>query len=140
MKTPKEKFTNREKWVPHPRYPWYHISNEGNIYNTVTDYQMNPAKNNSGYELVNLVTYWKDVGQRTIVKHSVHRLVAETYCWPHNEKGQPRINLKGLVVNHKDLDKTNNRAENLEWVTTAENIQHYYRTVKEYMENCTCRA
>ena len=27
-------------------------------------------------------------------------------------------------VNHRDLDKLNNRAQNLEWVTHAENLSH----------------
>lgn len=48
-------------------------------------------------------------------KYFVHRLVAETYCDGHRE---------GLIVNHKDGNKTNNHFSNLEWVTYSENNIH----------------
>ena len=48
----------------------------------------------------------------------IHRLVARAFLGPlpspqHTE------------VNHKDLDRGNNRVENLEYVTTSQNQQHY---------------
>jgi len=45
---------------------------------------------------------------------SVHRLVALAFV-----EGD-----HSLEVNHKDLDKMNNRPDNLEWVTHAANIRH----------------
>ena len=51
-------------------------------------------------------------------QYRTHILVAKAFCEGYEE---------GLVVNHKDLDKTNNRAENLEWTTQKENVIHYHQ-------------
>lgn len=47
----------------------------------------------------------------------VHRLVAATFIGPCPP---------GKEVNHKDYDKFNNRADNLEYVTHSENMKHSY--------------
>lgn len=62
-----------------------------------------------GYYQVEL----KKDGKRNI--RFIHRLVAEAFI--ENPEGKKQ-------VNHKDGDKTNNMAENLEWVTCLENIRH----------------
>jgi hypothetical protein len=49
---------------------------------------------------------------------SVHRVVA--YCWIENDR--PGV---AVQINHINLNKIDNRAENLEWVTQKENHIHY---------------
>ncbi len=47
----------------------------------------------------------------------VHQVVAETFLTKPDTEDK-------LVINHKDLDKTNNAVDNLEWCTQTENIKH----------------
>ena len=50
---------------------------------------------------------------------SIHRAVLETFSGPCPE---------GKECNHKDGNKTNNKLDNLEWVTPSENQKHAYKT------------
>lgn len=52
-------------------------------------------------------------------KHLLHRLIARTFVAGFSE---------GLTVNHINGVKTDNRAENLEWVTLARNTEHQWET------------
>jgi hypothetical protein len=70
---------------------------------------LKPHLKRNGYLSVDLKTPEK---QKTV---SVHRLVALAFI--------PLIEGKN-VVNHKNLNKLDNRVENLEWVTAEENREH----------------
>ena len=78
----------------------YKISEDGRVWSCYYKKFLNPFDNGHGYLYVALN---KDY---TRVKARVHRLVAEAYV--------PNPNNLPFVV-HKDGNKLNNRADNLEW-------------------------
>lgn len=84
-------------------------------------------KNKNGYYMIDLI---KDKSRKRVY---VHRLVAQAFV------ANPD-NLQ--YVNHKDEDKTNNRADNLEWCTKAYNNNYgtkHARMVATRMKNNSYR-
>jgi hypothetical protein len=71
---------------------------------------VNPAIS-AGY---NKTVFLDDNGKYRSI--NVHRLICLAFY--------PNENYLNLEVNHKDADKLNNEASNLEWCTRQENIQH----------------
>lgn len=87
----------------------YEVSSHGDIRSKATGRVLSKSLMGLGYEKAE---FWHE-GKRT--QTSVHRVVAEAFV--PNVDGKPE-------VNHKDGVKTNNRADNLEWVTRSENEVH----------------
>lgn len=105
----------------------YQVSNLGRIksldrrvkdnarerYQNLKGKQLKFTDNGRGYQLVFLTKKSKRINKY------VHRLVAETFI--PNPNNLPE-------VNHKDLNKSNNCIDNLEWITNADNKKHYQKT------------
>ena len=101
-----------EKYIEIKEYPNYEVSDLGNIRNKKTNRILKTKFNNCGYKQLKL-------SKNGINKmYSVHRIVAEAFI----------INIESKpFVNHKNGNKSDNRVENLEWVTRSENDLHAYK-------------
>lgn len=87
----------------------YMVSNAGRVLSLKSASEIRPFKCRNGYYSVSL--------RNGKAKHNrlVHRLVAAAFV-PNDER-LPE-------VNHINGDKTDNRAENLEWCTRKQNMEH----------------
>lgn len=97
-------------FVQIPDYPYW-INSDGVIHNgkkVLKTYAIN-----SGYLCIDLRN---ELGK---TKFLLHRLIAEVFV--PNPDNKP-------IVNHKDGNKLNNSADNLEWCTNSENLLHARET------------
>lgn len=107
-----------------PNYPEYSITTDGKIFShkkpagngkgKVLDYsykrELKAQKDKKGYLKIIL-----EQNTNRMKSTSIHRLVAETYIPnPHNYD----------TVNHINENKTDNRVENLEWMSNSNNIEY----------------
>jgi len=76
--------------------------------------QLRPAVNEHGYHQVRLSS-----ADLTPHDFRVHQLVARAFVPNPHQRGE---------INHKNGDKTDNSASNLEWTTRSENVRHALRT------------
>ncbi len=99
-----------ETWKPVVGYEgFYEISSHGRLKSLRKSRLILLSKNSEGYYNVKLSN---NNGYRN---HKIHRLVAQAFL------GTPA---KGMVVNHKNGCKTDNKVDNLEYVSPRDNVAH----------------
>jgi hypothetical protein len=87
----------------------YIVYSDGTVYSVRRKKFLKPGINSTGYKLVVL----------NGKSYNLHRIVAQAFI--PNPDNLPQIN-------HINSDKTDNRIDNLEWVTKRGNANHYYKS------------
>ncbi|MBO4736598.1 MAG: HNH endonuclease [Paludibacteraceae bacterium] len=93
----------------------YEVSNYGNFRNIKTNHVLKPCQSEKGYWMLGFRC--TDEKSRIL---KIHRIVAWMFVPGYDELHDE--------VNHKDGNKSNNHADNLEWTTRSENIRHGFTT------------
>lgn len=101
-----------EEWRELPGYDsMYLVSNFGEVYSKYTKKVLGYTTNKGGYHRTKIT---KDKTSKRIV---THKLVMLAFV------GEPP---EGMVINHIDSDPSNNRLDNLEYITPSQNVKHSY--------------
>jgi len=100
-----------EIWKVVPGYEGrYEVSDQGRVRNALGRV-LKPNRMSHGYVCVHLYAG----GKRSRAVKTIHQLVAQTFI-PNPSSCRE--------VNHKNFIRTDNRVDNLEWVTRKENVAH----------------
>lgn len=104
---------------------FYEVSSLGNVRRakpgiaTFVGRPISPIKSGTGYAVISV----NDGSGKQKVRY-LHHVVAEAFIGQRPD---------GFVVNHRDGNKQNNEAANLEYVSRKENAVHAVRTISRYV-------
>lgn len=124
-----------ENWECIVDFPNYIITDHGRVFNLKTGRELKPGKNYSSVRKNRTYTtcYVNLCANGKRKKFYVHRLVANAFL--------DKPDGIDLVVNHKNHNTSDNRVENLEWITKSENSKDVIRpnkymnkTIEELLE------
>ena len=110
-----------KNWKRIKEHPRYLISTDGQIMNSLTHRILKTTKNKDGYITVTLPA--TEINKRTPLR--VHRLIATAFI--------PPFGGEGMVVDHMNRVRDDNRIANLRWVNKAGNNDN-----KEKTHPCIC--
>lgn len=112
-----------EIWKPIDEQGKYYVSSLGRVksYQGVKARILKPYKNQKGYFRVDICLD----NRKTIL---VHQLVAKAFVENDNPETKD-------TIDHINGDKENNRAENLRWLSRADNVRAYYTAKEKGQQN-----
>ena len=99
-----------------PSHPGYFVTSTGEVISKRFNRPLRVSVGTQGYASVTLSS-----GNQFSYK-TIHRLVADAFIL--NPTSRP-------FINHLNGIKVDNRVENLEWVTAAENVRHFSKVTWE---------
>lgn len=106
-----------------PGFSMYLIKRDGTVVNSVSGKIKQSHISQRGYIQISITG---EAGNSSRIT-GIHRLLALTFI-PYG------VNVKEMHVNHKNINRSDNRVENLEWATISENTQHGKDAHKAYWE------
>lgn len=111
----KDTLTSTDEWrdvrIKNAEVGRYLVHKDGVVLDLKTNKLRSINDNGYGYKVSSML----DTRCNVIRNFYLHRIVAHEFCDGYAE---------GLEVNHINEDKEDNRAENLEWVTSKQNTKH----------------
>lgn len=130
--------TENIKFTTIKEAPYYMVSNKGHIkslarqvktfnghvecYRSIPEKYPLKEKDIRGYKNITIIQYDSDMKPIRRWMRQIYRLVLENF--------NPVKDMDKLQVNHINFDRSDNRIENLEWVTPSENTKHANRVGK----------
>jgi hypothetical protein len=109
--------TIMKTWKVVENYENYEVSTDGEIKSVRSGRILNGGINGSGYQ------YLKLTNRKISKSVSAHKIVMEHFGSPKPDGDH--------IIDHIDGNKTNNKIDNLQWISISENTEKYYNNYEK---------